>query len=48
MEGLPGEWKELIIVPIYKKATKLSVVIIGECHWYQLHTRFYPMFSSQG
>jgi hypothetical protein len=28
-EEWPEEWKELIIVPIYKKATKQIVVITG-------------------
>jgi hypothetical protein len=34
---LPQQWKEFIIVPVYKKGDKLIVVIIQEYHCYQLH-----------
>jgi hypothetical protein len=40
-EEMPEEWKELIIVPIYKKGDKQTVVIIGTYHICQLRTKFY-------
>ena len=48
MEELPEEWKESIIVPIYKKGEKQIVVIIEAYHIFQLHTKFYPTSCSQG
>jgi len=47
-ENLPQQWKESIIVSIYKNVIKLTVVIIEEYHCYQLHAKFYPIFFSQG
>jgi len=47
-EELPGKWKELIIVPIYKKGIKQIVVIIGAYHFCQLCTKFYPTSCCQG
>ena len=43
-QELPEAWKELIIVPIYKKKgdKKQVVVIIEAYHFCQLHTTFYP------
>jgi hypothetical protein len=38
---LPWQWKEYIIVPIYKQ-------VIEEYHYLQLHTEFYSIFLSQG
>jgi len=46
-EELPQQWKESIIIPIYKRVIKLTVVIIEDNHCYQLHTEFYPVFFSQ-
>jgi len=39
---LPEQWKESIIVPIYKKGDKTDCISIGAYHFYQLHTKFYP------
>ena len=33
-EELPEEWKESIIVPIYKKGTKQTVITIGAYHYW--------------
>jgi hypothetical protein len=43
-EELPYEWKEFIIVPIYKKMIKLIVIFIEEFPYYQLPTKFYLTF----
>jgi len=47
-EELPEEWKELIIVPIYKKGEKTDCVIIRAYHFYQVRTKFYPTSCCQG
>jgi hypothetical protein len=44
-EELPDQ-QESITVQIYK-GTRLSVVIIEEHHYYQLHAKFYPISFSQ-
>jgi hypothetical protein len=46
-EKLPDQWKESIIVPIYRKGAKTVLIIVGY-HCYQLNTNFYPIFFSQG
>jgi hypothetical protein len=46
-EELPDQWKEFIIVPVHR-VTKLTVIIILRYHCYQLHTKFYRIYSSQG
>jgi hypothetical protein len=38
-EELPHQWKESIVAPIQKRATKLTVVIIEAYHCCQLHTK---------
>jgi len=47
-EKLPQQWKESNIVPIYKKAIRLTVIIIEESPSYQLPTKFYPTFFWPG
>jgi hypothetical protein len=44
--GIPDQWKELIIVPVHE-AIKLTVVIIVGYHCCQLRT-VYPISLSQG
>jgi hypothetical protein len=43
-EELPDQWKESIIVPVYKKGDKTDC---SNC-CYQLHTKFYPVSVSEG
>jgi hypothetical protein len=43
-EELPQQWKESVIVPIYKKGDKIDVIIIEESPSYQLLTKFYLTF----
>jgi hypothetical protein len=47
-EELPDQWKESIIVPICRCPIKLIVVILMGYHSYQLDTKFYPIYFSQG
>jgi hypothetical protein len=42
---LPKQWKESIIVPIYKQFEKTTAVIIISYHCYQLHTNFNTLLS---
>jgi hypothetical protein len=44
-EELPDQWKEYKFT---RRAIKLTVSIITGYHCYQLHTKFYPVSSSQG
>src|SRR5215469_710869 len=47
-EELHEEWKESIIVPIYKKGIKQIVITTGAYHYCQLHSKFCPISCSQG
>jgi hypothetical protein len=47
-EELSHQWKESIMVPIHKRAIKLTVVIIDVYHCCQLHTKFYKTFFLLG
>jgi hypothetical protein len=40
--------EESTVVPIYRKGDETDCIIIMRCHWYQLHTKFYPVSFSQG
>jgi len=40
-EEMPEECEESIIVPIYKRVIKRTVVIIGAYHFFQLRTKLY-------
>jgi hypothetical protein len=39
--------RNLLLYLFIKRVIKLTVVITEECHYYQLHTKFYPVFFSQ-
>jgi hypothetical protein len=47
-EELPDQWKESMIVNVHQKGDKLTVIIIGGYHCYQLHTKLFPISFSQG
>jgi hypothetical protein len=47
-EEMPQQWKESIIVPIYKKEVRLIIIIIEESPSYQLPTKFYLTFFWPG
>jgi hypothetical protein len=42
------EWKESIILPIYKKGDKTDCSNHKGIKFCQLRTKFYPAFCSQG
>jgi len=43
---MPQEWKESIILPIYKKGEKRYWSCYRGIHFCQLLTKFYPTFCS--
>jgi hypothetical protein len=47
-EELLDQWQEFVLVPVHKKGDKSDVVIFVGYHCYQLRTKFYPIFFSQG
>jgi hypothetical protein len=51
-EELSQHWKESVILPtsniFIKRTMKLTVVIVEGYSWYQLHTKFYPAYFSEG
>jgi hypothetical protein len=42
-EELPDQWKEPVLLPIYKKGDKTDCAIIMRCHCCLLHSKFYPI-----
>jgi hypothetical protein len=46
-DELPNQWKEFIIVPIQKRVTRLTVIIILGYHFFQHHAKCYRISSSQ-
>jgi hypothetical protein len=47
-EELSDHRKASIIIPIYKSGGKIDCSYFRGYHSYQLHTKFYPIFFSQG
>jgi hypothetical protein len=47
-EELPDQWKESIILSVQKKSDKTDCNNYRGYHCYQLHTKFYRIFSFQG
>jgi len=47
-EKLPQQWKESLLYLFNLSLTELTVLIIEEYHCYELHTKLYPIFFSQG
>jgi len=45
---LPEEWKESIILPIYKNGDKQTVVIIEAYHFCQIRVKFYHTSCREG
>jgi hypothetical protein len=45
---MPEQWKESIIVPIYKKGDKTDCTNYQGYRCYQLHATFYSISFSQG
>jgi hypothetical protein len=47
-EELPNQWKESIIIPIYKKGLKTDCSNYHGISLLSTSTKFYPIFISQG
>jgi hypothetical protein len=47
-EELLSSERNLLFYIFIRSVIKLTVVIIKEHHYYQLHTKFYPKFFCQG
>jgi hypothetical protein len=47
-EELPDEWKELILIPIYKKGDETNCINYRGILLCQLCTKFYPKFFFRG
>ena len=39
-EELSEDWKESIIVPVYRKGNKKFVVFTGACHFFEIRTNY--------
>jgi hypothetical protein len=46
-EELSEQWKESVILPVYRKSNKTDI-IIQACHCYELRTRLYLITFTQG
>jgi hypothetical protein len=46
-EELPISGRNILLYQFTRRVTKLTVVIIGVYHCYQLHTKYYPIFFPQ-
>jgi hypothetical protein len=44
-EKLPDQWRETIILPVYKKSNKIDCIVGYHC--YQFHRQFYLISFSQ-
>jgi hypothetical protein len=47
-EEMPQQWQESITVHIYKNGDKTDCSNYKGYQCYQLHTKFYPIFLSEG
>jgi hypothetical protein len=44
----PQKWRSQPVYLFIRRMTKQTIIIIEAYHSYQLHTKFYPAFFSQG
>jgi hypothetical protein len=47
-EKFPDQWKDSIIILVHRKGAKTNCSNYRGYHYYQLHTKFYRIFFSQG
>jgi hypothetical protein len=47
-EEFLDQWKEPIVLLVYKKGDETDCAIIVHCHCYQFHMKLYPVLFSQG